>query len=174
MFQHYSQFYKDSNTEQQTHEAVDVTHWVRGNDAPYPVGAREKSLKYAPQEIIYQFLIPKHRYLLKMPRMSRNWQFWHEIIAYKLGRILDIPVPPAFDNGTSMGYERRPQDIANFNIERYNKKGVHHMKYSLDDQKRAGHAELLKKVAADTGHYIIYMKHCLLIFLLLGCVLNLY
>lgn len=101
MFRQYSQFYKPAETEQKPNEVVDVTGWSLGDLSPYQEGARDKALVESPEEIPYKFLVPKHKYLLKKSYTEKSstvlyWQFWNEIIAYKVGRMLDIPIPPAF------------------------------------------------------------------------------
>lgn len=103
MFNQYSQFYKPKATEQKPNEVVDVTEWSIGDKNIYPEGAREKFDVESPKNIVssYNFLISNHKYLFKRPYTEKSGtvlydQFWTEIIAYKLGRILGIPVPPAF------------------------------------------------------------------------------
>lgn len=101
MFKQHSQFYKLAETGQKPDEVVDVTGWSIGDLSPYQEGARDKSLVESPEKVAYKFLLPKHKYLLKKSYTEKTgtilyWQFWNEIISYKLGKILGIPVPPAF------------------------------------------------------------------------------
>lgn len=102
MFRKYSQFYKPENTEQKLTDLVDITDWaIGGSFAYYPDGSRAKFEVFCPSNIDYSFLIPNHRYLFKKTFERKSGiifyeQFWTEIIAYKLGRILNIEVPPAF------------------------------------------------------------------------------
>ncbi|MCF7967196.1 MAG: HipA domain-containing protein [Methylobacter tundripaludum] len=87
-------------------EAVDISNWKEDNEfGTYPEGARDKSLLYSPVPPPYEFLIPNHRYLYKHAIKRYPAQFWNEVIAYQVGCLLDVPVPPAFvafdeDNGT--------------------------------------------------------------------------
>lgn len=55
---------------------------------------------------------------------------------------------PAFDNGTSMGYQILDENIDKqlSNIENYVNKGSHHIKWKQNDAKNAGHFELLEKM----------------------------
>lgn len=103
MFYPNSQFYKPDNTEQKPDEVVDITGWAIGNSFKYyPDGTRAKFEVFCTSETPYQFLNPQHRYLFKKTFQYKKSgtiiyeQFWTEIIAYKLGRILGIEVPPVF------------------------------------------------------------------------------
>ena len=102
MFTTRSQFYKPKDTEQKPNEVVDITGFsIDGSFSSYPDGSRAKFEVFCPSDTLYQFLIPHHRYLFKKTLERKSGviyyeQFWTEIIAYKLGRILDIAVPPAF------------------------------------------------------------------------------
>jgi hypothetical protein len=102
MFHECSQFYKPKNTEQTSTEVVDVTSWAIGGVLThYPDGSRAKFEAFCPTQATYRFLIPRHRYLFKKTFERKSGivfyeQFWTEIIAYKVGRILGIEVPPAF------------------------------------------------------------------------------
>jgi hypothetical protein len=87
-------------------EPINVASWSMDDEfSIYPEGARDKTLFNSPLNSQYKFLIPKHRYLYKYcfyefshldkpPRYPDH--FWAEIIAYRIGCLLDIPVPPAF------------------------------------------------------------------------------
>lgn len=86
-------------------EPVDVARWRPDEEfAVYPEGARDKSLIYSPDPLDHAFLVPKHRYLFKHTNKRYPDQFWTEIIAYRIGCLLGVAVPPAFvawdsDNG---------------------------------------------------------------------------
>jgi hypothetical protein len=265
MFAKCSQFYKVKETEQLKDQVVDVSNWSIGSElVQYPEGARAKFEFESLEKIDYKFLIPSHKYLFKRSYSEQSGtilyeQFWNEIIAYKLGRILGIPVPPAFvasykdssgsyygaliewfydyesqrdiskrggdlmvkhihnyertkgtqhnfgtikdimeknqvsdwlrywtemllfdaiianqdrhqdnwqiinyagdstsylspafDNGSSMEYKVRSIHLksksSKFRLEAHIKKGMHHMKWSLHDEKKAGHIEILQKL----------------------------
>lgn len=275
MFKKHSQFYKPGETEQKPNEMVDVTNWSIGELSIYPEGARAKFIVESPTgRVSNKFLIPKHKYIFKKPYTEKSGtilyeQYWNEIIAYKLGRIIGIPVPPAFascvkkensepiygaliewfydyenkdnskrggdiinkyidnydgvkgeqhnfetivkistenqvenwlrewvhillfdtiianqdrhqdnwqiiqyagsgknylspafDNGTSMGYKTRPSHMEKNlrELEKYFLSGIHHMKFSLDDAKKAGHLELLKKIMYNFPKVEQYIK----------------
>ena len=102
MFTTHSQFYKPAATEQKANEVVNITDWSIGELSIYREGARDKSLLTSPEQTPYSFLISGHKYLLKRTYSVKKTgsvlyeQFWNEIIAYKLGRVLGIKVPPAF------------------------------------------------------------------------------
>jgi hypothetical protein len=57
-------------------------------------------------------------------------------------------ISPAFDNGSSMGFEKSAKQFELFNdakyLERYILKGMHHMKWSLNSSSRVEHGEFLK------------------------------
>lgn len=79
-------------------QVVDVSAWGRDEESGevYPEGSREKKLCRSPKEKIYDFIIPNHRYLFKQSFVRYPEQFWVEIIAYKIGILIGINVPPAF------------------------------------------------------------------------------
>ena len=87
--------------EQPFNQPIDISDW-KGDDEfeIYPQGARDKSLLISPAQSEYEFLIPNHRYLFKrsFQHKSRNYpeQYWTEIIAYRIGCLMKVPVPPAF------------------------------------------------------------------------------
>ncbi|WP_347985744.1 HipA domain-containing protein [Methylomonas sp. AM2-LC] len=87
--------------EQPNHQVVDIASW-KGDDQfeIYPEGARDKSLLISPTGTDYSFLIENHRYLFKHSFQTKKRsipdQYWTEIIAYRIGCMLGIPVPPAF------------------------------------------------------------------------------
>lgn len=60
----------------------------------YPKGARDKSAYFSPESIKETYLKGNHRYLFKLSRSWCPWQFWGEIIAYRLGLIMGVGVPP--------------------------------------------------------------------------------
>lgn len=92
--------------EQPPSDPVDVARWHADDEfAVYPEGARDKSLLYSMDPAPYPFLVPNHRYLFKHAFNRYPDQFWTEIIAYRIGCLLGVAVPPAFvswDSGTGM------------------------------------------------------------------------
>jgi len=74
-----------------------IDDWQRDDtyEGVYPKGARDKSAYFSPKTVDEHYLKANHRYLFKLSRNHFPWQFWVEIIAYRLGLITDIEVPPA-------------------------------------------------------------------------------
>jgi|WetSurMetagenome_2_1015567.scaffolds.fasta_scaffold19288_2 hypothetical protein len=62
----------------------------------YPEGTREKAVYLSPDDVDNLPLRPKWRYLFKKSRDRTPWQFWMEIMAYRIGHIMGVPVPPAY------------------------------------------------------------------------------
>ena len=78
-------------------EPIIIDDW-RQDDAyegVYPKGARDKSAYFSPETVDENHLKGNYRYLFKLSRSWCPWQFWGEIIAYRLGLITEIEVPPA-------------------------------------------------------------------------------
>jgi len=83
--------------EQTPEQVIDISGWaVEQEFDPYPEGAREKSCVICPDPAPYPFLIPGHKYLFKQAFHRYPWQFWMEIIAYRIGVHIGVDVPPAF------------------------------------------------------------------------------
>lgn len=79
--------------------AIDVEHWMPDSEfAVFPQGAREKEALFAPDAPALDegFLIPGRRDLFKRSRRAYPDQFWAEVVAYRLGCLLGVQVPPAF------------------------------------------------------------------------------
>ncbi|MCK9615328.1 MAG: HipA domain-containing protein [Candidatus Omnitrophica bacterium] len=79
-------------------EVVDVSDWKRdeATGEAFPEGSREKALYVAPSKKKYNFIIPLHHYLFKLSFSRYPEQFWGEIIAYKIGILVGVEVPPTF------------------------------------------------------------------------------
>lgn len=76
---------------------IDVTEWpVDEIFETYPEGARSKRALFPPERVQIPFILPKRRYLYKRSRKRYPDQFWAEIVAYLVGGLLDVPVPPAY------------------------------------------------------------------------------
>src|SRR5690606_28122907 len=78
-------------------------------------------------------------------RHQDNWG----VLFTRHGDIPDVRLSPAFDNGTSLGYELRPNRMASLmeddkRLRAYVDKGLHHMKWKQTDQTRPSHAQMLK------------------------------
>lgn len=94
-----------ANKEQLPNQIVDVASWPAHEDYEvFPVGARNKSLRICPENTGFTFCIPKHQYLFKEsfksakdPEQQRHPdQYWSEIVAYKIGQLMDLDIPRAF------------------------------------------------------------------------------
>jgi hypothetical protein len=82
---------------QEAHQIIDITLWPGGEEIkPYEEGAREKNKITCPSEAPFPFLIPGHHYMFKQSNHRYPTQFWVEIIAYRLGCLMGVRVPPAF------------------------------------------------------------------------------
>jgi hypothetical protein len=78
-------------------EVVSIGGWAPDEDFPYgPQGAKPKRLVICPEFEPLPFLVRGHRYLFKQPAGGYAQQIWSEVIAYELGKVMGIPVPPAF------------------------------------------------------------------------------
>jgi hypothetical protein len=92
--------------EQRFDQPVDIARWSPDDEfGVYPEGARDKTLLHSPEPAPFAFLVPNHRYLFKHSIARYPEQYWAEIIAYRTGCLLGVPVPPAFvaydsDSGT--------------------------------------------------------------------------
>lgn len=92
---------------QDVNSVVDVSAWQSDDEfRVYPEGARDKSRLLCPSDIGYDFLIPNHYYLFKHSTEWSPEQYWIEVMSYRLGSAIGVPVPPAFvafdaDNNSS-------------------------------------------------------------------------
>lgn len=75
---------------------IDVQDWdVDARFAVFPQGARAKDAFFSPATA-GGVLTPNKRYLFKRSKQSYPDQFWGEVIAYRIGCLLGVEVPPAF------------------------------------------------------------------------------
>lgn len=82
---------------QKPSEVIDISTWQPDSEFdPYPKGARAKNAVFSPAKGAPSFIVPDHRYLFKHSSHRYPEQFWIEIIAYFVGNLMDVPVPPAF------------------------------------------------------------------------------
>jgi len=76
---------------------IDVATWeVDAEFGVYPQGARAKDAVFAPDVPTEACLVANKRYLFKRSKRSYPDQFWGEIVAYRIGCLLGVEVPPAF------------------------------------------------------------------------------
>lgn len=77
--------------------AIDVAQWPADEEHPYfPEGSRDKRLLRCPEQARAPTLIPGHRYQFKQSRHIYPEQFWAEVVAFHVGRLTAVPVPPAY------------------------------------------------------------------------------
>ncbi len=77
--------------------AFDVADWdVDAEFGVFPQGARAKDAVFAPAMPPESVLVGEKRYLFKRSKRSYPDQFWGEVIAYRVGCLMGLSVPPAF------------------------------------------------------------------------------
>lgn len=77
--------------------AFDVADWeVDAEFGVFPQGARAKDAVFAPAIPPEAVLVGEKRYLFKRSKRSYPDQFWGEVIAYRVGCLMGLEVPPAF------------------------------------------------------------------------------
>lgn len=81
----------------------------------YNEGAREKDLYHSPVEPGIDVIKPNWQYMFKLSRSLDwcPWQFWVEIIAYRLGCLIGVKVPPAHI-GYNAEYQYGSDKVATF------------------------------------------------------------
>lgn len=75
---------------------IDVADWEQDEFAVFPQGARPKEAYFSPGASSESCLKPSWRYLFKKSKQCYPEQFWAEVIAYRIGCLMGLPVPPAF------------------------------------------------------------------------------
>lgn len=76
---------------------IDVIDWaVDDFFATYPEGARDKRAFYPPADCQLPLINKRRRYLFKLSDKRYPEQFWGEIVAYHIGNMIGVPVPPAY------------------------------------------------------------------------------
>lgn len=75
----------------------DVAEWERDAEfGVFPQGARAKDALFAPLPPPEPVIVGGKRYLFKKSKRSYPDQFWGEVIAYRVGCLMGLTVPPAF------------------------------------------------------------------------------
>lgn len=87
---------------QPLHDVIFVEDWDLYHESPFGQGRKPKRILVCPQVAPRGYLIGGHRYLFKEAEGFRAQQVWSEVIAYRLGSLLNVPVPPAF-----LAYDRQ-------------------------------------------------------------------
>ncbi|MDP2827644.1 MAG: HipA domain-containing protein [Sulfuricellaceae bacterium] len=76
---------------------IDVASWEQDAEfGVFPQGARAKDAVFSQAEPLDTVLVPNKRYLFKHSKKSYPDQFWDEIIAYRVGCLMGLEVPPTF------------------------------------------------------------------------------
>lgn len=76
---------------------IDVAMWAPDTDyGVFPQGARPKDSAIAPSPVTDPVLVAGKRYLFKRSRKVYPDQFWAEVVAYRVGSLLEVSVPPTF------------------------------------------------------------------------------
>jgi hypothetical protein len=80
---------------------IDIANWPVDHEfETFPQGARDKTAVFAPTAAVDAYILPGRRYLFKESRTSKTDafkdQFWAEVVAYRVGCLLALDVPPAF------------------------------------------------------------------------------
>lgn len=79
---------------QELGEIINITDWVQ--NTAYSEGARDKFETFCPEVAPHTFLIPHHRYLFKQSDRKYPGDFLVEILAYRIGVRMGVPVAPVF------------------------------------------------------------------------------
>jgi HipA-like C-terminal domain len=75
----------------------DIADWEQDAEfGVFPQGARAKDAVFASANPSDSVLVAGKRYLFKRSKRSYPDQFWGEVIAYRVGCLLGLQVPPAF------------------------------------------------------------------------------
>lgn len=76
---------------------IDIADWRRDESfGIFPGGTKPKQMLFAPESAPSPLLIPNHAYLFKTAQGWRARQMWSEVIAYRIGVLMGLPVPPSF------------------------------------------------------------------------------
>jgi hypothetical protein len=77
--------------------AFDVAGWEMDAEfGVFPQGARAKEAVFAPVPSPDAVIVGGKRYLFKRSKRSFSDPFWGELIAYRVGCLMGLQVPPAF------------------------------------------------------------------------------
>lgn len=90
---------------QRSDQIIVIDSWnIHQDYEVFPIGARDKSLRICPNPSPFDFCLADHRYLFKetiksakepsMPRYPD--QYWAEVIAFRIGRLMGLSIPPVF------------------------------------------------------------------------------
>lgn len=78
-------------------EPIDVEKWLPDEEfSRYPEGTRPKRALFPPPNLPLDYILRDRRYLFKRSAGRYPDQFWAEVVAYQVGCLLGVSVPPAF------------------------------------------------------------------------------
>jgi hypothetical protein len=105
-------------------DIVDITSWQKDDTygGVHPFGSRDKGSVFSPVNPDYNFIKADHRYLFKESRDKFPWQFWIEVIAFNVGKLMNVVVPPAY-----VGYDSNSNTYAALIEWFYNEKEKNHI-----------------------------------------------
>lgn len=87
-------------------QLIDVAEWpIDDYFAAYPEGARDKRAFFPPGDCNLPHINKSRRYLFKLSDKRYPEQFWGEIVAYGIGRMIGVPVPPSYPAINSNNHE---------------------------------------------------------------------
>jgi len=76
---------------------IDVAEWEQDAEfGIYPQGARAKDAVFVPETPPDAVLVPNKRYMFKRSNKKYPDQWWGEVVAYRVGCLMGLEVPPAF------------------------------------------------------------------------------
>ena len=86
---------------------IDIADWRRHYEfsEAYPEGARPKRIVISPMHPFQDVIRPSWQYMFKLSDPKYPEQYWAELIAYQIGLLLKVPVPPAHAAYDSMSGE---------------------------------------------------------------------
>lgn len=95
-------------------------------------------------------------------RHPENWGFLVELASGLPGSRLNIKFAPSFDHGTSLGYGTAESNLAketvDARLESYISHGRHHIRWTIEDEKSAGHFALCKRFAESYPNAVGAMR----------------
>lgn len=77
--------------------AIDVAAWHLDDlFSNYPEGARSKNAFFPPEPVPFAFIKVGRRYMFKKSVKRYPDQYWGEVVAYQVGTMLGVTVPPSY------------------------------------------------------------------------------
>jgi len=77
--------------------AIQIGTWAEDEEfGIHPYGSKSKRTLVAPAAATHPLLIPGHKYLFKKADDWKAQQMWSEALAFQIGAVAGLPVPPCF------------------------------------------------------------------------------